>query len=71
MKKIILRFIAIAVCSFVSTICQAQWVTQNSGTTQHLNDVFFINTRTGWICGDKLDYLEDINVITYINNNHF
>ncbi len=31
----------------------SQWVTQNSGTTQHLYDVDFINTQTGWACGDN------------------
>lgn len=41
---------------FVLLIIQtinAQWITQNSGTTQHLYDVYFINTQTGWACGDN------------------
>lgn len=33
--------------------CYCQWVIQNSGTTQHLYDVYFINTQTGWACGNN------------------
>jgi len=32
-------------------ILNAQWIKQSSGTSQHLNDVFFINTNIGWAVG--------------------
>lgn len=31
---------------------QAQWYTQQSGTTDPLYDIEFINRNTGWACGD-------------------
>ncbi|HJY64106.1 MAG TPA: YCF48-related protein, partial [Ignavibacteria bacterium] len=33
--------------------CYSQWVIQNSGTSNHLYDVYFINTQTGWACGNN------------------
>ncbi|MFC1733585.1 YCF48-related protein [candidate division KSB1 bacterium] len=32
---------------------EAQWITQNSGTTKHLNSVYFINTNIGYAVGDS------------------
>ncbi len=49
MKKIILILIIIH-CSLL--IAQAQWFTQQSGTTSALYDIEFINKNTGWCCGD-------------------
>ena len=31
---------------------QSGWFPQTSGTAQHLDDVFFVNSSTGWIAGD-------------------
>lgn len=31
----------------------SQWYQQNSGTTSHLQSVFFINENTGWACGNE------------------
>ena len=36
-----------------SQICFGQWYAQNSGTTQHLNKVQFIDANTGWAVGDN------------------
>lgn len=49
MKKIILILIIIH-CSLL--IANAQWFTQQSGTTNPLYDIEFINKNTGWCCGD-------------------
>jgi len=40
-------------CSLLITNCYSQWVIQNSGTPNHFYDVFFINTQTGWACGNN------------------
>lgn len=37
------------------------WVYQTSGTTQHLNDVYMINSLTGWIVGDAGTLLKTDN----------
>ncbi|MEO8209296.1 MAG: FG-GAP-like repeat-containing protein [bacterium] len=31
---------------------QSGWFVQNSGVTENLNDVYFINSQTGWIAGN-------------------
>jgi photosystem II stability/assembly factor-like uncharacterized protein len=49
MKKL-LFILLIVHCSLL--FVNAQWVTQNSGTTEHLFGVSFINTQTGWACGN-------------------
>jgi photosystem II stability/assembly factor-like uncharacterized protein len=49
MKKIILIFFIIH-CTLI--IAEAQWFTQQSGTTNPLYDIEFINKNTGWACGD-------------------
>jgi photosystem II stability/assembly factor-like uncharacterized protein len=33
--------------------CQSGWAIQNSGVTDILRSVFFININTGWACGDN------------------
>ncbi|HQY21800.1 MAG TPA: hypothetical protein PK294_09635 [Ignavibacteria bacterium] len=48
MKKIILVFIFIQISY---QFAEAQWFTQQSGTTNPLKDIEFINDKTGWACG--------------------
>lgn len=48
MKKQIF-LIALVFCTHVLT---AQWIQQNSGTDENLNDVYFINNK-GWAVGDE------------------
>lgn len=43
---------------------QAQWVKQNSGTSSFLNDVSFINSNTGWTCGNGGTILKTTNAGT-------
>ena len=38
--------------SFLINNCFSQWFIQNSGTTNALYDIEFINKNTGWCCGD-------------------
>ena len=48
MRTIILFFVIL----FSSLVqLNAQWYEQNSGTTETLNSVFFIDETTGWACG--------------------
>lgn len=37
---------------FTPGIARSQWFTQQSGTTNALYDIEFINDKTGWCCGD-------------------
>ena len=37
----------------LTQFCFGQWYPQNSGTTQHLNKVQFIDANTGWAVGDS------------------
>lgn len=48
MRKVILM---ITVLIFTSHSNSQGWVQQNSGTTQHLRDVYFINQQTGYAVG--------------------
>ncbi|HAY34284.1 MAG TPA: YCF48-related protein [Ignavibacteria bacterium] len=48
MKKIILTLFLYLI-SFLNS--EAQWFTQQSGTTNTLYDIEFINDKTGWVCG--------------------
>ena len=41
--------------------CYSQWVIQNSGTPNHLYDVYFINTQTGWACGNNGTIIKTTN----------
>jgi photosystem II stability/assembly factor-like uncharacterized protein len=36
-----------------NSFSQNGWVQVNSGTTKNLNKAFFINSNTGWVCGDS------------------
>jgi len=49
MKKII---IVLLIFQFTLITAEAQWFTQQSGTTNALYDIKFINKNTGWCCGD-------------------
>jgi photosystem II stability/assembly factor-like uncharacterized protein len=49
MKKIILILFAFL---FFTQTSEAQWYVQQSGTTNPLYDIEFINRSTGWSCGD-------------------
>ncbi|MBK8983338.1 MAG: T9SS type A sorting domain-containing protein [Ignavibacteria bacterium] len=49
MKKIIL-ILSLFLIFFID--CEAQWYSQQSGTTNTLYDIEFINDRTGWCSGD-------------------
>ena len=64
-------------CFFLqlSSFAQQGWFNQNSGTTNNLNSVFFINDSIGWIAGDGGKILKTtnggenwINQNTNINN---
>jgi photosystem II stability/assembly factor-like uncharacterized protein len=47
---------------FLTTqICFAQWYQQNSGTTQHLRAVHFVDANTGWAVGDSGTILRTTN----------
>ena len=39
--------------SFVVNTAMAQWIPQNSGTTQNLNAVYFTDANTGYVAGDS------------------
>ncbi len=45
----------------LTQICFAQWVPQNSGTTQNLNKVQFVDANTGWAVGDSGTILHTTN----------
>jgi photosystem II stability/assembly factor-like uncharacterized protein len=47
-KLILILFFSHSTLQFAS----AQWFTQQSGTTNPLYDIEFINKNTGWCCGD-------------------
>lgn len=61
-KKIILGLIVLLVV-FLNNIAYSQsgWIQQNSGTTSHLLEVFFINADTGWCCGTYGKILKTID----------
>ena len=40
----------------VTQICFGQWYQQNSGTTNSLNSLFFIDSNTGWVVGGDYNY---------------
>ena len=54
MKKITITFLAIFIASFgLFSQSNWEWTQQESGTTSHLNDVFFVNDITGWAVGSN------------------
>lgn len=50
-RRFVMRFVVL-ICSIFSSLI-AGWVQQNSGTTQNLYGVFFVDSLTGWIVGDN------------------
>ena len=52
MKKQIL-LLALAILTGLTVIAQSSWFTQNSGTTENLNGVYFTDINNGWIVGDQ------------------
>lgn len=56
MKNIIRALLLTFIIYHVSIIdnCRSQWNIQTSGTTAILEDMQFINSKTGWICGSGI-----------------
>jgi photosystem II stability/assembly factor-like uncharacterized protein len=48
MNKYVISFVLLVVISI-----NGQWIQLQSGTTLNLNSVFFLNDKTGWVCGDS------------------
>ncbi|MGB3019444.1 MAG: T9SS type A sorting domain-containing protein [Ignavibacteria bacterium] len=48
-----MKNILTALILFFCTEADAQWFTQQSGTTSPLYDIEFINDKTGWCCGEE------------------
>lgn len=46
-------FIFLSIVFLIGLGCNAQWVLQNSGTSNTLKSVFFTNEQTGFACGDQ------------------
>lgn len=54
MRKITITFLALFVGVFgLFSQSNWEWTPQVSGTTAHLNDVFFVNDMTGWAVGSN------------------
>jgi photosystem II stability/assembly factor-like uncharacterized protein len=51
MKKIVVFFFLL-ISSF--TYPQSGWFQQTSGTNRNLNDIYLLNSNTGWIVGDSI-----------------
>jgi photosystem II stability/assembly factor-like uncharacterized protein len=60
----IIFFIIIINYTLLITDCYPQWVLQNSGVSSALLDVDFINSQTGWACGDGGVILKTTNAGT-------
>ena len=59
-----MRLFTISILLFLSSAIFAQnfdWASQNSGVTEMLNDVFFINNQTGWAVGNNGTILNTTN----------
>jgi len=66
MKKIIFGFLCFLISSFSNA--QSGWMLQNSNLNKKLNDVFFINSQTGWIVADSSKILRTTNSgVTWAN----
>lgn len=60
--KIRFYFLLIFTVLLLQTSSYSQfWVYQTSGTTQHLNGVFMLDSQNGWICGDAGTLLKTNN----------
>lgn len=46
---------------FYTNIAHAQWIQQNSGTTEHLADIYMHDANTGWISGNLGTLLKTSN----------
>ena len=57
------KFIFTILILLLPVICfpQSGWFTQNSGTSYNLNDIFFIDGKTGWAVGDSGTVVKTIN----------
>ncbi|TRZ64922.1 T9SS C-terminal target domain-containing protein [bacterium] len=60
MKKIIFTLV-IFCCLFQTTYSQTGWYQKQSGTTNKLHDLYFINELTGWIVADTAKILKTTN----------
>lgn len=60
MKKYIITFI-ITLFIVNLSFSQTGWIHQQSQTTKNLNNLFFINSMTGWCVGDSNTILRTIN----------
>lgn len=58
-----MKIIILTILSFVSfvNIIYAQWIQQPTGVSNYLRDIDFINSRTGWVCGDGGTILKTTN----------
>ena len=61
MLKRFYKLAIIAILLLQSSSFPQFWEYQVSGTTQHLNGVYILDTQTGWICGDAGTLLKTIN----------
>jgi photosystem II stability/assembly factor-like uncharacterized protein len=46
---------------FIACDTSSQWIFQSSGTTNHLYDIFFIDSKTGWACGNNSTIIKTTN----------
>lgn len=53
MKNFTNFFLLLSVSSITNQLFATNWTLQNSGTTQNLSDVFFVNNSLGFACGDS------------------
>ena len=52
MKQIRITFLAVFITSFgLFSQSNWEWTQQESGTTENLRDVYFVNNMTGWAVG--------------------
>ncbi|MBK8553817.1 MAG: hypothetical protein IPL53_23310 [Ignavibacteria bacterium] len=60
MKTIFSSFLLLFL-SFNISFSQSGWIRQHSNTINNLNDIFFINSMTGWCVGDSITILKTTN----------
>ena len=60
MKNFLISFLLYLI-TISDSVSQNGWIQQSSGTSNHLNKVFFINSSTGWISGDNGIILNTVN----------
>ena len=69
MKKL-LTALLILICNIA--ISQTGWYLQTTQTTKSLQDIFFINSQTGWACGDSGIIIKTTNSgINWVNKAAF